>query len=842
MHPKTHEFQFILQILLLLQNPSSAAKRLWFWVLLTLLLLIGIVYCIQHYLVLSSNLHHSAMEDTQEPSMLEGKKELSLDSPEDLEDRDEDDPLDYSAIEEQIDYPKSDKLDSTPAMEVPDTCVTAVEDPAPSTSHDDAYEVHLEDLHQPSVETHGNGVTTNTEKKKKVKKKKKKITRKVDKLSDHSAMGSLPKINSGPVHEAQMVARATSESRIIRPASRSSSPQKLLDGEINIGTYHPYHTVLLANAYIRPVVVTLLIPEKLPGNPTDMKRKAGKTVNSSSSSVNKTKIAKPSTSSAATEISDDSGNEQYGYDDSTGEEDNSKVERRRNQNSTKTEDSLASSSMVDRNLLFALDIKHFRYMIIKVNDVVSSREAIYPIVLRDFRALLKDLTYEYSTPAVGDYYRPNSLKWWARYLKKIVLVYDKPTGQLSALVDKKAIRRIIKKKMEHHQWMNSSISSSQQHHHSISQISPQNVEGKLQFQPCDIQQDVDPFSSTYKSQHGMDEIKEHENTGELDGNGDFVNGSLSSVNNTDEHKETLDSNGSDSRHDYFAFSAEVDSSFGYSEDELGGDIDVADGTFSVVLPAVAPDSSSSQQHPKHSGQTKHQRKPKSSSSANHLPNIQRSHSSPNHGPGRSSAAVVERVPSAAELRTNKLLSKAYAPLIPPYTQDEIEEMFAPKKKKRPTRQPKPIAPEGSVSISANTENEDHSLQLSDASVGESLQEGPSYSEECQQYPPNNSAVSIQKEGSISSFRQPYHRPRSPFQENLKGLKKPSEKLVADILVKARKAVSASEEFQNRKISLTEVKLLDRLESFTPLTLFFDQLITPSFTVHLQKSCIESHRT
>jgi hypothetical protein len=368
--------------------------------------------------------------------------------------------------------------------------------------------------------------------------------------------------------------------------------------------------------------------------------------------------------------------------------------------------------------------------------------------------------------------------------------------------------------MEHHQWMTSTISSSRQ------QQRPVNLVGQETDKPIPspdtISNDVDSFSATYKAEYDGQRLPSRQ--GE-DNSPSLEENSIHAFDSHGNIDQVLDSNFNDTRNSGFenkindAFDSEVSgyNSIDYSEDELGFQLTVESSTYSVVLPTVSAESSSVR-HRVQSSSTKsnkgqHPKKPKTSSSAEVLPSIQNPQSS--HHASSNRAATADKLPSAAEIRTNKLLSKAYAPLIPPYTQEEIEDMFAPKRKKRPMKQSKPIEPSlaGPASL-----QDDQSLQLSDPSVmdsfpilnGENSTQILHRSKDSAGLSPG--LTPIHTEGSSSSISR---RPRSPFNEEISVLKKPSEKLVANILVKARKAISASEEFQNRKITQTEIRLLDR---------------------------------
>eukprot|EP01033_Poteriospumella_lacustris_P014202 gene14202-10147_t len=95
--------------------------------------------------------------------------------------------------------------------------------------------------------------------------------------------------------------------------------------------------------------------------------------------------------------------------------------------------------------------KHF---VVTVTDVVESRDASYKVIVRDYKDLLKEIKEEYdNNAAVEDYFKPSSIRWWIAYIDQVLLVFDRPSGKLAALVDKGKIQSRVKRKMEHHLWM-----------------------------------------------------------------------------------------------------------------------------------------------------------------------------------------------------------------------------------------------------------------------------------------------------------------------------------------------------------------------------------------------------
>ena len=106
--------------------------------------------------------------------------------------------------------------------------------------------------------------------------------------------------------------------------------------------------------------------------------------------------------------------------------------------------------------------KSLQVFIVKVYDLVESKEAINSVVVRDYDKLLEELIEEHRSFAVCDYFKPQSLDWWAKALRQILITFDKPNGELCVVVDKKLIRRLVSQKMSHHVWMDQALTPDQQ--------------------------------------------------------------------------------------------------------------------------------------------------------------------------------------------------------------------------------------------------------------------------------------------------------------------------------------------------------------------------------------------
>ncbi|KAJ1407510.1 hypothetical protein B484DRAFT_204170, partial [Ochromonadaceae sp. CCMP2298] len=159
---------------------------------------------------------------------------------------------------------------------------------------------------------------------------------------------------------------------------------------------HPVHSELVSDIYKRPLVVSLLIPKK----------KSKKFERSSKS----TKGATPVVLSAGEESGIDSDRE---------------LPRGRSKKSKKP---------------------GARVLVLKVYDLVQSREAVYTIVVRDFEAQLAELVNIHGKEA-ADHFCPSSLDWWRRYLRDVTIAFDKPTGEITCQVDKSVISSLVEYKV-----------------------------------------------------------------------------------------------------------------------------------------------------------------------------------------------------------------------------------------------------------------------------------------------------------------------------------------------------------------------------------------------------------
>ena len=103
-------------------------------------------------------------------------------------------------------------------------------------------------------------------------------------------------------------------------------------------------------------------------------------------------------------------------------------------------------------------MKVLRTFTVVVSDHTSkrARECSYECKLKpEFLALEQELIAKFkktSPELVRVYYRPQSIRWWARNVKRFLFVYDRPTKELAVLVNKKRIKGLVKYKIEQHRW------------------------------------------------------------------------------------------------------------------------------------------------------------------------------------------------------------------------------------------------------------------------------------------------------------------------------------------------------------------------------------------------------
>jgi hypothetical protein len=289
-----------------------------------------------------------------------------------------------------------------------------------------------EELYQPDHSPSGGEQSE----KKKMRKKRKKI---IKKSEDETPLSSKPYSSS-----------ATRESEK-RPKSRFNNNISAEEGFTAL-PLKPYHSELMEGKYERPVVVSILAPEKYLRQrssfaaPDEVERR-GRSRSFSPTNSQKSLSVSPHHKFQDSEILRQSICDFSIQHDSLHDflpDDENKEKIREDAPHSPTPQQLA----INRKM---------KYFVIKVNDLVASREASYTVILRDFQQLLDDLVKEYETTEVNDFYQPYQLHWWKKHLSKVCLVFDRPNGQLSIVVDKKLIKKLIKKQMDHYYWMKDSL-------------------------------------------------------------------------------------------------------------------------------------------------------------------------------------------------------------------------------------------------------------------------------------------------------------------------------------------------------------------------------------------------
>lgn len=187
----------------------------------------------------------------------------------------------------------------------------------------------------------------------------------------------------------------------------------------------PFFTKIVDGVYHRPVVVTFLFPR-------NYCRKIR--------AISPSNISKADVNGVNGSILEESGDEiaSPGKDYDTNEE----------------EDAMSTDFYQQRIHAAIKHAKIAKHFVVTVTDVVESRDASYKVIVRDYKDLLKEIKEEYdNNVAVEDYFKPSSIRWWIAYIDQVLLVFDRPSGKLAALVDKGKIQSRVKRKMEHHLWM-----------------------------------------------------------------------------------------------------------------------------------------------------------------------------------------------------------------------------------------------------------------------------------------------------------------------------------------------------------------------------------------------------
>jgi hypothetical protein len=98
--------------------------------------------------------------------------------------------------------------------------------------------------------------------------------------------------------------------------------------------------------------------------------------------------------------------------------------------------------------------------LIKVYDLIESKEAMYEVGVKYFLKLKFNFQHPEYFPLLKVYYKPQYLSWWAKNMKHFLIIYEKPTSELSVSVDKKLLQTFLAKKIKHHLWMQSTVDAS----------------------------------------------------------------------------------------------------------------------------------------------------------------------------------------------------------------------------------------------------------------------------------------------------------------------------------------------------------------------------------------------
>jgi hypothetical protein len=250
-----------------------------------------------------------------------------------------------------------------------------------------------------------------------------------------------------------------------RPKSKANnniSPEELAALPMQV-----YHSELVEGKYDRSVIVSMLVPEKYikihsrdgsaPSSPKGLSPKSHMKRQTTMDPQYQHEFSMEDFVSASHSSDGPQPFPSQSYEMGDFQNDDHSINSNNNNNRPQ------SASSIHNNMYHKLvPNKRMKYFIIKVNDLVTSRDASYTIILRDFHTLLTELIKEYETPDVQEFFQPFLLSWWKANLPKIILIYDKPNGSLSIVVDKKSIRKMIKKKMDHYFWMKQNLTSSYQ--------------------------------------------------------------------------------------------------------------------------------------------------------------------------------------------------------------------------------------------------------------------------------------------------------------------------------------------------------------------------------------------
>eukprot|EP01036_Dinobryon_divergens_P033140 gene33140-42862_t len=124
-------------------------------------------------------------------------------------------------------------------------------------------------------------------------------------------------------------------------------------------------------------------------------------------------------------------------------------------------ESLTEADFIEKHHINRIPRRKTNFLI-KVYDLVESKEAMYEVGVKYFLKLKFDFKHPEYFPMLKVYYKPQYLSWWAKNMKHFIIIYEKPTSELSVSVDKKLLQAFLTKRIKHHLWMQSTVNSGEQ--------------------------------------------------------------------------------------------------------------------------------------------------------------------------------------------------------------------------------------------------------------------------------------------------------------------------------------------------------------------------------------------
>ena len=124
-------------------------------------------------------------------------------------------------------------------------------------------------------------------------------------------------------------------------------------------------------------------------------------------------------------------------------------------------ESLTEANFIEKHHINRIPRRKTNFLI-KVYDLVESKEAMYEVGVKYFLKLKFDFQHPEYFPMLKVYYKPQYLSWWAKNMKHFIIIYEKPTSELSVSVDKKLLQAFLAKRIKHHLWMQSTVDAGDQ--------------------------------------------------------------------------------------------------------------------------------------------------------------------------------------------------------------------------------------------------------------------------------------------------------------------------------------------------------------------------------------------